>query len=73
MMQKTTKKKRTTYEWEPELQGLGWLQGICLADSLKGRMQKNKTKNQFKMHASTLKNTKTPLTWVVQAHLHRVH
>ena len=47
--------------------------GRCLADSLKGRMQKNKTKNQFKMHASTLKNTKTPLTWVVQAHLHRVH
>ena len=38
--------RRTTYEWEAELEGLGWLQSECSADSLKGQSnKKQKTKN----------------------------
>ena len=47
MMQKTRKTKRTTYEWEPELQGLGSFKSGCSADSLKGQSKKKKGKTNL--------------------------
>ena len=63
----------TTYEWEAELEGLGWLQSECLADSLKGQSNKKQKTIQLtcKFLLSKLKNTAR--TFVMQAHLRGVH
>ena len=49
---KDNKEKRTTYEWEPELQGLGCFKSGRSADSLKGQSKK-KRQNKCNMQLST--------------------
>ena len=52
-MMETT--QRTTYGWEAELEGLGWLQSECLADSLKRQSNKKTKDKKINMQVSAFK------------------
>ena len=66
-MMETT--RRTTYGWEAELEGLGWLQSECSPDSLKGQSNKKQKTKKLTCNFLLSKLKNTALTWVMQAHL----